>query len=279
MDYEKLTPYRKVVVDRIKEYEREGLWAKDVEDDPPFETLMPDRADYLNEKPFAKLKSRIANRLAIRFYEGLIKKGAFIIKDVRGMENYTAVKGGAILTCNHFSMFDNYVVYRTIRRNLGKSGVLYKVIREGNYTGFKGLFGFFFRHCNTLPLSSNTDTMKKFLRSVDILLNRGEKILVYPEQGMWWNYRKPRPMQNGAFKLAEKSNVPVIPVFITMEDTEKLDADGYPIQAYTVHFAPAIYPDKSLSPKDATEKLKEENYRICKEIYEREYGLALNYEE
>ena len=35
----------------------------------------------------------------------------------------------------------------------------------------------------------------------------GEKVLVYPEQSMWWNYRKPRPLKSGAFKFAISSIV------------------------------------------------------------------------
>ena len=42
---------------------------------------------------------------------------------------------------------------------------LYKVIREGNYTNFPGLYGFFFRNCDTLPLSSNKRTMIEFLKA------------------------------------------------------------------------------------------------------------------
>lgn len=279
MDYNGISDYRKKVLERIKEYEKQGLWERDVEDDPETIVLQPNKVDYLCEKPFAKLITKYANRKAINFYEKLIKNGAFIIDDVKGIENFKAIKGGAVLTCNHFSVFDNYVIYRAIRKELPKGHELYKVIREGNYTSFKGLYGFFFRHCNTLPLSSNIETMKKFLKSVDILLKRGEKILVYPEQGMWWNYRKPRPMQSGAFKFAVKANVPVIPSFITMRDTDKLDGDGYPVQAFTIWFLPAIYPKENLSAKENMEYIKEENYRVWKELYEKVYKIPLKYGE
>ena len=92
--------------------------------------------------------------------------------------------------------------------------------------------------------------MKKFLRAVDTLLSRGEKILIYPEQAMWWNYRKPRPLKPGAFRMAAKNNVPIIPSFITMKDGEKIGADGYPVQEYTVWFLPTIYPKQELSFKE-----------------------------
>jgi 1-acyl-sn-glycerol-3-phosphate acyltransferase len=133
------------------------------------------------------------------------------------------------------------------------------------------------RHCNTLPLSSQLSTMKKFMRAVETLLARGETILIYPEQGMWWNYRKPRPMQDGAFSLAVKNNAPIVPIFITMEDGERLDGDGFPIQEYTLHILPAIYPDTSLPAREAREKMRNENYEAWVRVYESFYGTPLVY--
>ena len=154
---------------------------------------------------------------------------------------------------------------------------LWKVIREGNYTNAPGAFGLILRNCNTLPLSSNTETMKKFLKSMKILLDRGEKVLVYPEQGMWWNYRKPRPCKNGAFRFAVTSKVPIIPFLITMEDSDYLDADGFAVQAYTVNILPPIYPKDNLSKSENIEYLKNENYRLWKNCYEAFYKTPLTY--
>ena len=109
------------------------------------------------------------------------------------------------------------------------------------------------------------------------LLQRGETILIYPEQGMWWNYRKPRPMQDGAFSLAVRNNAPVIPIFITMEDSDVLDVDGFYVQEYTLHILPAIYPDPSLSPIAAKKDMKQRNYAAWLETYETVYQMPLKY--
>lgn len=263
---------------RIDELERQELWYLDVEDDPETYPLMPDDVDYLNEKLSSRIKNRIANKAATRFFDRMIAERELIIKEVRGIENFTAVKGGCIVTCNHFSVGDNYAVWVALRDHMNKR-MLYKVIREGNYTNPPKPFGLFMRHCNTLPLSSQTSTMKKFMRAVRILLERGETILIYPEQGMWWNYRKPRPMQDGAFTLAIRNNAPVVPIFITMEDSDKLDKDGFAVQEYTVNILPAIYPDKSLNAADAKHKMKKENYDSWVKVYEEFYQKPLSYGE
>ena len=268
------------VLARIEEYEKKGWFSKDVEEDPPTIPLTPDKVDYLNKKLSNKIATFFVNIMAVRFIKKLVKSGQMIIKDVRGIENYEAIQNsGAILTCNHFNPFDNFAIHYILFNYMYKFNgkVLYKVIREGNYTNFPGIYGFFFRHCNTLPLSANFSTMKNFMAAMKVLLERGEKVLVYAEQGMWWNYRKPRPLTAGAFKFAAESNVPVLPIFITMNDSDKIGGDGFPIQEYTLHFLPAIYPDPNKTVKENMEIMKDKNYAMWKEVYEKEYNIPLTY--
>ena len=262
---------------KIEEFERQGLWHLDVEDDPETYPLMPDQIDYLNEKLSNRMKSKIANIAATRFFDKMIANRQLIIKEVRGIENFATVKQGSIVTCNHFSITDNYAVWVALRDAMD-GRMLYKVIREGNYTNPPKPFGLFMKHCNTLPLSSQTATMKKFLRAVKTLLERGETILIYPEQSMWWNYRKPKPMQDGAFALAVRNKAPIVPIFITMEDSDVPDGEGFFVQEYTVHILPAIYPDTSLSSIAARDKMKQENYDAWVKVYEDFYKTPLVYE-
>ena len=268
------------VLARIEEYEKKGWWSRDVEEDPPTIPLTPDKVDYLNKKLSNKIATFFVNVGAKRFIKNLVKNGQMIIKDVKGIENFEAIqKSGAILTCNHFNPFDNFAIHYVLFKYMYKPGkqILYKVIREGNYTNFPGIYGFFFRHCNTLPLSANFSAMKNFMAAMKTLLERGEKVLVYAEQGMWWNYRKPRPLTAGAFKFAAESKVPVLPIFITMNDSDKIGGDGFPIQEYTLHFLPAIYPDESKTVKENMEIMKDKNYEMWKEVYEKTYGIPLTY--
>lgn len=263
---------------RIAELEKKELWHLDVEDDPETYPLMADKIDYLNEKFLNKIKNKIANILGARFFDKMIAEKKLIIKKVVGIENFTAVKGGKIVTCNHFSVGDNYAVWIALRDYM-EGKLLYKVIREGNYTNPPKPFGLFMRHCNTLPLSSQKATMIKFMKAFEKLLKRGETILIYPEQGMWWNYKKPRPMQDGAFSLAVKNNVPIVPIFITMEDSDILDDDGFLVQEYTIHILPAIYPDQNLSAASAKKQMKEKNYEAWVKTYEEFYNMPLKYGE
>ena len=46
------------LIRRIEELEKKELWHLDVEDDPETYPLMPDKVDYLIEKPINKLKNK-----------------------------------------------------------------------------------------------------------------------------------------------------------------------------------------------------------------------------
>lgn len=262
---------------KIAELEKQGKFDIDVEDDPPTIPLKPGQVDYLEQKFSTKIFTEFANIIAKRHFDNCIKRGELVIKEVKGYENYLAVAdGGVIITANHFHPFDNYAVFKVIESQLGRKR-LYKIIREGNYTNFKGLYGFFFRHCNTLPLCSGVSLWREFSSAVNTLLLRGEKILIYPEQAMWWNYRKPRPLKAGAFRFAAKANVPVLPFFLTMEDGKKIDSEGFPVQEYTVHILPAIYPDKNLNIRENAGMMCEKNYNLWKKTYEEFYKIPLTY--
>ena len=266
------------VLKKIEMLERQGKFDVDAEDDPPTIVLTPENVDYLRTKMTSKIKRVFANKVGEKFLDDLLKNNKLIIKEIKGIENLSKVKSGAIVTCNHFNPFDCFTIEKVFRLSGQiETKRLHKVIREGNYTNFPGLYGFLFKNCDTLPLSSNKRTMVEFMKAVDVLLQKGDFILIYPEQSLWWNYRKPKPLKKGAYKFAVNNGVPVIPCFITMEDTEVMDGDGFPVQAYTIHVEAPIYPDKDKSKAENIEAMMQKNSQVWKEIYEREYEMPLIY--
>ena len=266
------------VIKKIKMLEKKGLFDVDVEEDPPTIPLLKEDVDYLKEKRTNRIKSKIAYTMGEVFVNDLLKENKLIIKDVKGMENLKNLQTGAIITCNHFNPFDSLAIEKVFRLSKQhKNKKLFKVIREGNYTNFPGLYGFFFRNCDTLPLSSSKETMVEFMRAVDTILQRNDFILVFPEQSMWWNYKKPKPLKKGAFKMAARNKVPVLPIFITMEDSENIGEDGFPIQEYTINISKPIYPDKNLTEGENYIQMKDKNFEIWKNIYEDFYKMPLEY--
>ncbi len=263
------SPERLAILQKISELEAAGgenLYL-DVEPDPPGHELGPDEVDYLRKKPISKWKTfwakRMSNLLRRRFRKDLQMT-------VVGEENLANIRGGAILTSNHFSIYENLAVWEVADRVPGKHR-FWRVIKGMNYFQ-PSWIGFLMKNCDTLPLSKNLKTMRLFGEALEKILSRGGLVLVYPEQAMWWNYRKPRPPKPGAYHYAVKYGVPVIPCFVTMEDMPALDEHGFPKQKYTVHVMPPLYADPTLSPRENERAMQAENYRLCREKYEEIYG-------
>lgn len=268
---------RLAILEEIAKLEKEGKFDIDPEKDPPTIPLMPGEADYLKEKMTSKVNSTIANTIGYGFLLELLRRNQLIIKEIYGIENINNLETGAVITCNHFNPMDVFAVETVFLSSKQKRKKLFKVIREGNYTNFPGFYGYLFRNSHTLPLSSNVKTMIEFVNAVDTILSEKDFILIYPEKSLWWNYTKPKPLKNGAYKIATKNNVPVVPFFITMKNSDKIGNDGFPIKEYYIHIEKPIYPDSNLSVKENTEVMRKKNFICWKKIYEKFYNKPLEY--
>ena len=128
-----------------------------------------------------------------------------------------------------------------------------------------------------MPLSPNFSVQKVFDHAITHHLKKNNFIVFYPEQAMWHMYEKPRPFKNGAFHYAVKNNVPILPLFITLEDSGMIEDDGLPLKNFTVHIMPPLFPDKNLTKQENIENMRITNYNLCKDKYEEVYGIPLKY--
>ncbi len=261
---------RLAILEKIKALEAEGgdSFYVDVEDDPSGHELRPDEVDYLRVKLSSKCKTLVARAMAA-VLQPLIRRD--LQMTVVGEENLVGITGGAIITSNHFSIYENLAVKEVADRVAGKHR-FYRVIKGLNYFQ-PGWIGFLMKNCDTLPLSKNLKTLRLFESALEKLLADDALVLVYPEQAMWWNYRKPRPPKAGAYHYAAKFNVPIIPVFVTMEDTDVLDEHNFPKQKYTVHIMPPMYPDPEQPVRANERAMQAKNYVLCREKYREVYGV------
>ncbi len=266
---------RLAVVQNIKEalsandpFRKVELFDPVISDEDIKNTIEP--FDTLRKKPINKIKAAIARKIA----ESETKKRN-TKTEIRGLENALLVKGGAIITQNHFNIMDNTIA-RLLAMECGKAKCLNIVIQETN-AFMTGYFGFLMRNAKTLPVSRSASYMAKNLRpAIEKLLQREEFILIYPEQEMWFNYKKPREMREGAYHYAAEFSVPIIPTFVTMENTDEIGGDGFFLQKHILHVMPPIYPDKSLSVRENREMMLERDKELKRLCYENEYGIALD---
>lgn len=257
---------------KIEILESLGLFYLDINNDPPDIPLNPEDVDYLKEDPLNKRKNQIMNSWKESFTNNAIKHGELVIDKVNGISNALNVKSGAIVTCNHFSIFDTFAIER-ILKDSGINKKIYKVIREGNYTNFPGKYGLYFKHDNTLPLSQIPETMELFDDAINEILRRGDIVIVCPEQSMWADYKKPKPFKYGAFKWATINNVPVIPTFITTDENEHNNQ----ADPFTIYIGQSIMPINGLLPQQNIKRMRNNDFIFCREIYEKVYGQPLEY--
>lgn len=270
---------RMKVIEKIFDLEKKGLFDQDVEEDPPARKIVPGEVDYMRKKLTSKIMAKWAFHLAVKFRKTIIKKNLFRLKEIRGTENLKKIPGGVMITCNHFNAFDSFAIHYVYEelKKVKKQTKFFRIIKEENYTNFPGFFGFIMKHCNTLPLGTDRQVVNDFLTSTDKLLKEGNAVLIYPEQGMWWNYRKPRPVKKGGYTIAAKAKVPILPVFMTLNDMESPDGEGFYAQEYTIHIGEPIFPKEGLDRQENVKYMMEQNSLFWKKVYEETYGVPLLY--
>lgn len=266
---------RLLVIDNIRRAVAEGdsfrkveLGDPTVSDDDVRKVIEP--FDTEHKSPKSKLLGFAARKIA----ESETRKRN-VLTEIVGAENAMGIEGGAIITQNHFGIGDNTLA-RILAMRCGRGKRFNIVIQETN-AFMKGYFGFLMRHCNTLPVSRSASYMAKNLKpALEHLLAKKHFILIYPEQEMWYNYKKPRALREGAYHYAAEFCVPVIPTFAVMENTSEVDEAGFYVQKHTLFVMPPLYPDPALSVRENREELMRRDAEAKRKAYESFYGESLD---
>ncbi len=218
------------------------------------------------------IKHMIAN-MTISKYMKLLDKDITI----KGLENLKDLdlSKGAIITSNHFNPLDTFIIRKLVEKVLKKD--LYIVIQDTNLA-MPGSLGFLMNYTNTIPVSKSptylAGTFKENLRKI---LSDGNIVLIYPEEEMWFNYRKIRPLKRGAYQYAAILNVPIISCFTKIIDTDILDNEEFNKTIYELNVLGYLYPDKDISPRVNSINMLNEDYTWKKRSYEEVYNKSLDY--
>lgn len=201
---------------------------------------------------------------------------------IEGLEKLKGLKGGAILTSNHFNPFDTGPL-RRLSRKTGRRR-LWAVSTGTNFV-MPGINGFTLRYSDAVPILDDSDYMYDTFRPMlSDVLQKGNFVLVFPEQEMWFNYRRPRPCKRGAYLFAAENFVPVVSVFVEMRDCDKWlpsasspDNEGHFTQVNcTVHVLDVIYPDSNLSVRENSKMMCERDNELRRQAYERIYHRSID---
>ena len=166
---------------------------------------MPDlhlRASHL--KP-----SRVVHGLLSRLLGWLA--GLFSDVDVVGLEHLPR-RGGAVLICNHRSLFDAVALATALDR----SGRDVMVLAKAEL--FRGeLVGAVLRRAGVIPVHRGTERAVDALTSAVASLRGGELVAVFPE-GTIPKDGVLLPFKSGAARMALQADVPVVPIVLIGTD-------------------------------------------------------------
>lgn len=182
----------------------------------------------------------------IRF--GLRIRGREILKKYK-----KEFKNGAITISNHMYRLDCPVVLEAVHANRHTRIPMYAA-------NFNTKDNWFMRMVGGIPLPESMAALKKFNAAFDEFHRRGWWFHIFPEAARWDFYKPLRPFRKGAFTMAYKYGMPIIPCVITYrERTGIYKLFGKPSQPLlTVTIGEPVFPDKTNSRKDEVDRMRTE---------------------
>lgn len=214
----------------------------------------------------------------VRFFQGLfyyvfalpiltiMLKVKYGVK-VYGKKNMRKVKGGAILIGNHTHAMDGCFASVNVafpKRNyiITKKDAV-EVIFAKHFTKALG----------ALPLPDEPKGLANLSKAIDFYLKHGKTVTIFPEACVWPYYNKLRPLAPANFHYAVKSNVPVVPFCVTYRYAKGKNYLNKKPKVNITILEP-IYPDLSLSPTDAKNKLAQQTEEAMRKVIDKEDNVA-----
>lgn len=266
---------RTAVIENIKKSAENGDFYAKVEPNDPVLTVEQSKEiveDYLKKrnKSIFKLKTFLMRRI-VNIATAIINRDTEIV----GAEKLPDMTKGVVITSNHFGPLENTVIRHLIKRH--GNGKL-KVVSQVTNFAMTGPIGLLMNYADTIPIWEEPRYLARdFIGVLGDNLKKNRSVLIYPEQEMWFNYRKPRPPKRGAYLFAAKLGVPVVCCFVEMINKDKKDTDEFYKVKYRLHILDVLYPDQSKNTREISTEMSEKDYALKIAAYERIYGKKLDY--
>lgn len=268
---------RAQVIENIKTAVKKGKMHAKVELDDPILTK-DERIKLVND--YWEQQKKFSHKLKNIIAQGIINIDTLILMTHTKIKNKERAKGpnhGAIVTTNHFKQTDSLPIKKLANKCHKK---LYIVIEDSNLK-LPGFFGFLMNNINAIPIVQSYQYLGRELpQHLQNVFNKNGWVLIYPEQEMWYNYRKPRPLQKGAYYYAAKAHVPIISCFVEIKDLPKMEKNSTEFHKtrYILHVLPTIYPEARLTVDQNAKRMRDIDFLQKKEAYGKAYGKKLKYD-
>ena len=267
---------RRAVIENIKAFAESGEFHNKVELNDP--VLSAEQSRIITEN-YIKKKNSASYRIKSSLCVFMVKAVSRVINkdtEIVGIEKIPRDLGGMLITSNHFNPLENTVI-RHLTDKLGRKEL--GIISQTSNFAMTGMLGYIMNYADTIPIYADPRYLAGDFLSVmrERLVDKKQPVLLYPEQEMWFNYRKPRPPKSGAYFYAAKLNVPIVSCFVEIADLDKDDTNEFKKVKYILHVLSVLYPDPEKSVRENTRELGDLDYRLKKNCYETVYGKPLTY--
>ena len=187
------------------------------------------------------------------FLAATIRHGLKIHGRKQFKKNKKLYKDGLITIANHVFMWDYLCILKAIRPHLQ--------YHPGWKTNFEGPNAFFIKWVGGIPVpTDNIRAMAKFQKAIGQVLEDKKWLHFFPEGSMWFYYPDIRPFKKAIFKYSVRHNKPIVPMVFTFRERKGLWKLFGNKPLVDLHIGNPLFPDKSLSPVDAIDKLHKEAY-------------------
>ena len=246
---------------------REGVYVPeptaDFPGDNPFMRMTPirgktkdikfdDTYPYLDKSPKFKiwhsliyLATWIAAFLVNRIRFGIKIEGR---KKIR--QNRKLFTNGLITVCNHVHRWDMICVLQAMR--------YHKAWIPMYAQAFNGKDEFLMKHIGGIAIPDTFSGLRKFDQAMDELHAKKQWIHVFPESCSWYHYAPLRPFTAGAFNMAYKYALPVLPLVISFRPRtgwRKIFSQDGPL--LTIHVGDPIVCDPNMPRKEEVARLRD----------------------
>ena len=246
---------------------REGVYVPeptaDFPGDNPFARMTPIRGKY-KDIQFDETYTYLDKSLKFRIWHFIMYlvawTAAFMINRIRfgikieGREklrkNRKLFANGMMTVCNHVHRWDMICVLQAMR---------YRKAWIPMYAqAFNGQDGFLMKVIGGIAIPENHGGLRKFNEALDELHAAKQWIHIFPESCSWYHYAPLRPFKTGAFNMAYKYALPVIPMMISFRPRtgwRKLFGNGAPL--LTIHVGDPIVPDLNTPRKEEAARMRD----------------------
>ena len=165
-------------------------------------------------------------------------------------QNRKLFANGVMTVCNHVHRWDMICILQAMR---------YRKAWIPMYAQpFNGKDGFLMKHIGGIPIPENRSGLRKFDQAFDELVARKQWIHIFPESCSWYHYAPLRPFKTGAFNMAYKYALPIIPLMISFRPRtgwRKVFSKDGPL--VTIRVGDPIVPDLNVPRKEETARIRD----------------------